>query len=339
MAAITQERIERLKLMERLLPSDHDGERAMTLSDLSSKLESELGRAPHVRTLQRDINDLCEEGRVRLLPPNGEPNRYQRVSDAEEFDPVTWEYTLAHLKSELEGVVSARELELVLSRLQLPDGGKGLDESKLRILPDSLRLKPAPINSKVLGSVLRALSSGSALRVSYQDRLGKHSEPVLHPLGLLQRGPRVYLYAMKNDETGDRMYAVDRMAVAECLPIAARQMPDFSLEQRVADGRADFANGEVIQLKAIVRGYIEQLLYDCPFNASQQLVPLEDEEEGALLTVELPSSGQLLRWVLAGGENITVLEPASWQALVFDQAKRLMAQYQAVAGDNGRQGG
>ena len=150
---------------------------------------------------------------------------------------------------------------------------------------------------------------------------------MLHPLGLLQRGPRVYLYAMKNDEAGDRMYAVDRMVVAECLPIAARQMPDFSLDQRVADGRADFANGEVVQLKAIVRGYIEQLLYDCPFNDGQQLVPLEDEEQGALLTVELPSSGQLLRWILAGGGNITVLEPPGFRDVVVGQVRGMIACY------------
>ena len=71
------------------------------------------------------------------------------------------------------GVVSARQLEVILTKLQLPDAGSGLDHSKLRILPDSLRLRPAPLNPKVLGSVLRALTSGSALRVSYQDRLGK----------------------------------------------------------------------------------------------------------------------------------------------------------------------
>ena len=101
MAAITQERIERLKLMERLLPSDRDGEHGLTVSELSGKLESELGRVPHVRTLQRDINDLCEEGRVRLLDQNGGSCRYQRISDAEEFDPVAWEYMLAQLKNEL----------------------------------------------------------------------------------------------------------------------------------------------------------------------------------------------------------------------------------------------
>jgi predicted DNA-binding transcriptional regulator YafY len=328
MVASLLNRIERLKLIESLLPSEQDGKRGLTIVELLQKLEQEPGfQVPTRRTLERDLRELCEEGSVCAQAQEGGPNRYQRVHEPFEFDPTIWEFLLKQLEQDLDGMISPGQLAHILRRLQLPEAGIALDDSKLRILPDSLRLRPAPLNPNVLGSVLRALASGSALRVSYQDRLGKHSDPVLHPLGLLQRGPRVYLYAMKNDETSDRMYALDRIAVAECLPIAARQMADFSLDQRIADGRADFANGETIQLKAIVRGYIEQLLYDCPFNGSQQLVPLEDEEEGALLTVELPSSGQLLRWVLAGGENVTVLEPASLREIVLGQVSRLVSMY------------
>jgi predicted DNA-binding transcriptional regulator YafY len=336
MAAITQDRIERLKLIERILPCDKDGNRAMTLAELGNRLADELGRALHLRTLQRDIVDLREEGRVRLLDTGIDGSRYQRVSEADEFDPVAWEYMLATLKNELSGVISARQLERVLSKLQLPDGGCGLDESKLRIIPDSLRLQPAEIKPDVLAGILRGLSDNLALRVMYEDRLGKRSEPVLHPLGLLQRGPSVYLYAMKNDEITDRMYAVHRMIHVECLPIVARQLDGFDLDQRIASGRADFAEGQTIQLKAIVRGYVETLLYECPLGPGQTMAPLEDEELGSLLSIELPSSGQLLRWILAGGENITVLEPVELQALVFDQTRRLCAQYQALAGDKSK---
>jgi predicted DNA-binding transcriptional regulator YafY len=333
MVASLPNRIDRLKLIENLLPSEQDGgKRGPTIAELLQKLEQEPGfHLPTRRTLERDLRELCKEGRVCALAQEGGPNRYQRVHEPFEFDPTIWEFLLKQLEQDLDGMMSADQFAHIMHRLQLPDAGIALDDSKLRILPDSLRLRPAPLNPKVLGCVLRALASGSALRVSYQDRLGKHSKPVLHPLGLLQRGPRVYLYAMKNDETSDRMYALDRIAVAECLPVAARQMADFSLDQRIADGRADFANGEVIQLKAVVRGYIETLLYDCPFNDSQQLVPLDGEEEGALLTVELPSSGQLLRWILAGGENVTVLEPVSLRDVVLGQVNRISARYRVIS--------
>jgi predicted DNA-binding transcriptional regulator YafY len=213
-----------------------------------------------------------------------------------------------------------------------------LDKHKLRILPDSLRLQPAQIDYQVLGSVLRALATDKALKVSYCDRSGKRTDPVLHPLGIIQRGPRVYLFAMKNDESDERMYALDRISAAECLPIASRSKPSFDLDLCINDGRADFASGEILQFKAEVRGYIEQLLYDCPLNCTQNLIPVEDGE-GSLLTVEIPSSGQLLRWVLAGGENLTVLEPENLRVLVVGQAQKVLHHYQDIgAGHMGRSG-
>lgn len=65
-------------------------------------------------------------------------------------------------------------------------------------------------------------------------------------------------------------------------------------------------------------------------NDSQQLALLEGERAGSLLTVTMPSSGQLLRWVLAAGENITVLAPETFRDVVVGQVQKLAAQYGAA---------
>ncbi|BEV72992.1 hypothetical protein THUN1379_24740 [Paludibacterium sp. THUN1379] len=328
MSASSQERILRMQAIEQLLPSDRQGK----VQGLSvAQIEARLANAPGMkvlsrRSLQRDLKEMAEEGRVCVLESKDGTPRYQRIEEPLEFDAEVWDYLVLQLKQELSGMVSASQLSQVLRKLQLRDDGTALDEHKLRILPDSLRLQPAQFSFDVLGCVLRALASGKALKVTYRDRTDKVTTPVLHPLGMIQRGPRIYLYAMKNDEHGDRMYAVDRICSAECLPIAARSNPDFDLGLHIEQGRADFANGEMIQLKLEVRGYIEQLVYDCPLNGSQQLTALE-ERDGSLLTVEIPSSGQLLRWILAGGENVTVLEPAKLREVVVEQVARMRNVY------------
>lgn len=331
MVASTIARIERMQEIERLLPRDRNGDgQGLTVSQIEQRLANLPGlQVPHRRSLQRDLQAMVSEGRVRMLEQADGAPLYQCVEEPLEFDAEVWDFLLLQLKQDLTGLMSSSQLAQVLRKLQLRDDGTALDESKLRILPDSLRLQPAPLNFEVLGCVLRALATGKALKVHYCDRTSKLTEPMLHPLGLIQRGPRVYLYAMKNDETSDRMYALDRIRSAECLPITARDKPDFDLDQHIEQGRADFANGEMIHLKLEVRGYVEQLVYDCPFNASQRIDPLEGRD-GSLLTVDIPSSGQLLRWILAGGENITVLEPENLRAVVVGRVCRLAALYEPV---------
>lgn len=328
--SLSQERVERLKLIEELLPSNRVGStRGLTVAELEAKLDDQgVIDNRHRRTLQRDVQFLVAEGRVLVLGASkGEQPRYQRVEEPFEIEEPVWNYLLQHLKRDLEGMVSAGQLSKILNRLKLKDEGLDLGDDKVCILPDSLRLQPAQIDYQVFANVLRALADGKALRVRYVDRLGKASEPVLHPLGVMQRGPRVYLYAMKNDEQDDRMYALDRMRSAECLPINARQKPEFDFSQQIAEGRVDFSTGELITLKATVRGYVEALVYDCPLHESQRLEPLNDDEPGSLLTVTVPSSGQLLRWILASGDNITVNEPFSLRDTIRNQLNKAAEQY------------
>ena len=101
----------------------------------------------------------------------------------------------------------AGHLEAVWQRILEPDSGTGLDASKLRILSDSQRLTPAAVRDGVLADVLHALSCGKTLDIGYRDAGNKVTNPVIHPQALLKRGPRVYLFAMKNEESLVRMYA------------------------------------------------------------------------------------------------------------------------------------
>ncbi|WP_051002164.1 helix-turn-helix transcriptional regulator [Pseudogulbenkiania sp. NH8B] len=331
--SLSQDRAERLALIERLLPGDQSANpHGLTIKQIQRKLENiDKDVIRHQRTLQRDLQRLVREGRVRQLTNNSDQPAYQRIEETEEIDDSIWDYFVEHLKKNLEGIVSSTELAKLLDRLKLRDQGIALDESKLCILPDSLRLQPAQINYQVFTMVLRALKENRTLQVKYIDRQDKSSTPTLHPLGIMQRGPRIYLFALKNDEPEERLYAIDRIRAAELLPTTARQKQDFDFKRHIADGRADFANGEHITLKAIVRGYVENLVYDCPLHESQKLEPLSNGEPGSLLIVIMPSSGQLLRWILACGCNITVIEPLELRDIVINQLNQSTESYGSLS--------
>lgn len=329
--SLSQDRAERLAQIERLLPGNQStNQRGLTIKEIQSKLENiDKDISRHQRTLQRDLQWLIKEGRVHLLLKNREQPAYQRIEETSDIDDSIWDYFVGHLKKDLEGIVSSSELAKLLDRLKLHDQGIALDESKICILPDSLRLRPAQINYQVFTTVLRALKENRALQVKYIDGQEKSSAPTLHPLGIMQRGPRIYLFALKNDEQDERLYAIDRMRTAKLLQTPARQKHDFDFKRHIAEGRADFANGEQITLKAIVRGYVENLVYDCPLHESQKLEPLSDSEPGSLLTVTMPSSGQLLRWILAGGDNITVIGPLELREIIINQLTKVAESYRS----------
>lgn len=324
------DRHERLKLIESMLPlAEAGGVAGLSANEVAQKLANTMPElALNKRTIERDLKDLLSEERVQISGKSGRTNIFVRPSQDDDIDGPVWEYFMEHLRSELDGIVSNTDLAKVLTRLKRPSPGIALDEKKICILPDNLRLKPAAINYKVFSTVLKALKEAHSVRIKYKNRQDAASEPVVHPLGIMQRGPRIYLVARKEGSDGERSYALDRILHAEIEAPSDKQNSAFSFSDYIATGKADFSDGEMIQFEAVVSGYVETLLYDCPLNDTQDLVPIEGEEMGSALTVTIPSSGQLLRWILSCGSNIKVLAPAELRHTVSEQIAKVHASYQ-----------
>ncbi|MBC3930599.1 helix-turn-helix transcriptional regulator [Undibacterium curvum] len=327
--SLSYDRVERLKLIESLLPTaDQGASVGFSSKQIIEKLaNSNPDLILTARTIQRDLKDLISAGRVALHHKSENSPTYVQVAQDDEIDGPVWEYFIEHLKVELEGIVSNTDLAKLITRLKKPDDGIALDEKKICILPDSLRLKPAVIDYRIFSSVLKALKERLSVRIRYKDRQENVSEPTLHPLGIMQRGPRIYLVALKDDGGSERLYAVDRILKVELLGTSDKKTGSFCFADYIARGKADFSDGEMIELKAVVSGYVETLLYDCPLNDSQKLIPMQEGEDGSLLTVTIPSSGQLLRWILSCGSNIKLLSPDELSVTVRDQIKKTYRSY------------
>lgn len=326
------DRIERLDALVRLIPKHGT---ASQYPDPSRLLELAASRyadhrtdAARRRALQRDLEELVEVQRIEMVNPGGKPLRYRRLRDVP--DTRIWEY-VHRLTRELVGsALSMRRFDTLWSNLlgDETDPGLRLGEDKLRIVSDSLRLQPAAIKVDVLTDVLEALALSRTLHVGYRNTEGKRSSPTLHPQGLLQRGPALYLYALKDDETDPRKYVLHRMTSSKVGIEPARALPGFDLQALIDRGDADFGTGELIDLELLARSYVAELLRECPLSEPQRI---EDEPDGDEFKVRIfarvPSSGQLLRWLLGCGDNVEVVKPADLRHVVAVQAAKVAALY------------
>ena len=115
--------------------------------------------------------------------------------------------------------------------------------------------------------------------------------------------------------------------------VMRRRQAGFDLDQAIAAGKADFGQGKLIDLELRVRGYLATLLRVCPLSLDQRL---RDEPEGSpfvlRVTARLPSTGQLLRWLLGAGDNLEVLAPEELRQVLAAQGEKMAALYRASAG-------
>ncbi|WP_295407855.1 WYL domain-containing protein [uncultured Thiocystis sp.] len=294
MSATHTHRVERLSRLERsLLPHtapDRCPDGARLLALLGEVYGD--GNAPaRRRALQRDLDELVKTGRIEAVNPGGKPLRYRRVLDDPDEDPAIWHWTLEQLRALAATAVPRRQLDRLWQQLLTNPEEPRLDESRLRVVPDTFRLQPAELEKGVLTAVIQSLIQRRALQVVYVKPSGERTEARLHPQALVQRGPIPYLFALKNDEDEPlRLYALHRMVRATSLTeIPVRVVPDFG-------------QGDLVDLELRVRGYLTEVVRYCPLAADQRQEDEPPESEFELrVWARVPSTGQLLRWLLGRG--------------------------------------
>lgn len=281
------------------------------------------------RALQRDLETLVKEERIEAVNPGGKPLRYRRTGDPIEDDALIWEYTLRQVQDLIADAIPQRQFDRIWQRLLHEFDQPLLSPQQLRVLPDTLRLRPVELYPAVLQAVISALAQQRALEVTYRNAEGDRSRPLLHPQALVQRGPIPYLIALKNDETQLRLYALHRFIRAEVDPSTpARSAEGFDLDQAIAEGLIDFGQGRLIDLTIRVRGYLTALLQTCPLTDEQRTDEEPDDSAFDLcVNAHLPQTGQLLRWLLGAGDNLEVVAPAELRHVLIEQARKMSVVY------------
>ena len=328
-----KERIDRLNLLRKLIPKSSSGQGCpdarQLLARLAEHYEASKSDAARMRAIQRDLDALVKEGDIEVVNPRGKPQRYRRKADLDSTDPRLWAYAQSLMRSLIRDAVPEKRLERILASLREEGEDFGLGDDKLCILSDTQRLLPADFKEEVLLAALEALAQSRTLQATYRDGAGKQSRPELHPQALLQRGPRLYLFALKNDEAAPlRMYALHRFTSAKVGEGPGRRAEGFCLQEAIRKGQADFAGDGAVQLELRVRGYVADLLRDCRLSADQVIEEEPDDSPfTARVRATVPETGQLLRWLLGCGANVEVLAPAKWREVVISQLDKMRSVY------------
>ena len=328
MLASHLDRLERVKRLLNALPRAVAADSCPDVARLLLVLDGAYGnsdREARIRALQRDLKTLVDAGEIETVNPGKKPLRYRRKSLDPNEDPTAWTYALRQIQDLVADLLPQHALDRLWQRLLNDTNGPVLDESRLRIVPDTFRLKPVDLNPGVLKAIIEALAQHRALKIKYRNAKNERSQVIIHPQALIQRGPIPYLLALKNDETEPvRLYALHRMIRADVLPDSpAHAAAGFSLENAIDTGLVDFGHGEMIDLEIRVRGYLAPVLYVCKLAHDQHLEDEPPDSEFEIrVRARVPSTGQLLRWLLGAGTNIEVIAPLGLRGVIAEQARK-----------------
>ena len=274
------------------------------------------------RKLQRDLQYLEQAEAIESQRINPQDWRYRRARHELADDALIRDGELQNLRARLLDAVRESRLAAALTRELSAPTIDFVGRDLFRVVPDHLQLREVSLSPVVVDAVLEGLLEQRPINAHYRKRSGEAGAGVLHPQGLIQRGPLPYLLAIKEDNPElVKQFPLHRMDRATVLANQqSRILPEFDLQGYLEEGRGDFGQGDHVRIRVRVRGYIKDIIEACPLADDQQI---DKEPEGsafdAMVTATLPSTGNLLRWLLAAGANLEVVEPMDLRQRVATQ--------------------
>lgn len=180
---------------------------------------------------------------------------------------------------------------------------------KIRVHSPGIPLLPPVMNENHLESIQNAVLNEYQLQADYRPAKSQEAQSLtLHPLGLVQRGPVLYLLATAFKYTDIRLYAVHRFKSAEMLAERATVPQGFSIDQVIDSGALEFGAGNKIALTARIHESIERFLIETPLSSDMVIM---GQGEWVVVTATVTDTWQLRWWILSQGAGIEVLSPES----------------------------
>lgn len=316
----------------RYLPTRAPG---ITASELVERLKG-TGFEVSKRTIERDLTELstlfgilCND---KGMPygwywMRGEPANLPGMSITDAISLQLVEELLRPLlPAEILDILEARFSQAKAKLVELAEGNQiARWVDKVQYVSPALTLIPPSFAEGILVKVQEALLKDRQLRASYHKAGSTNvHDLILHPLGLVQRGPVTYLVATAYDYADVRLYAVHRIGEATVLEDSACRPDKFSLEAYVATGALQFGIGSIFKLEAHVTPTLAALLEETPLSEDQVLEPLAD---GSRVSASVTDSWQLRWWILGQAESIEILEPAVLRDATRNSLVSALARY------------
>ncbi|MGZ8983026.1 MAG: helix-turn-helix transcriptional regulator [Methylotenera sp.] len=282
------------------------------------------GFTANIRTVQRDLHLLKGMFEISAGDDKVKPQRWYYKPDAlpvvlSSFDDQT-ALSFVLVQKYLKSLMPPETLEKLnpwfkkaSKRLLSRQGHTAKWQEKIHVLTTGLpRLSPS-INPIVQSTVYQAVLNELPLRIKHHARGVKEpKEHLISPLGLVVKGGIIYLAATHNEKGDVLQFALHRTLDAQCDTQTAYIKPlrKWINLHSYAEEKFGFPMGypETLTLKLHLTGHAVISVTDCPISKKQTIVKNND---GCLLTAEVPNTLELRQWIRSLGLDATIIEPTS----------------------------
>jgi hypothetical protein len=293
--------------------------RVITTATVKSRLADD-GWTVSLRTIQRDLIKLSEV--FPLASDEAKPQGWSWQANAAQLDLPTLDpqaaLTFKLAESHLKTLLPRTTLDYLAPWFQTAAGvldaqGTGFSAwpGKIRVLSRGLPQQPPAIDAHVQSAIYQGLLLERQLAVSYQPPWADAvKQYVVNPLAVVVRDGLVYLVCTMWNYGDVRHLLLHRMLSAELKDDPALPLAGFDLDAHIAQGEFSYPlEPDRMVLEAEFTGHAATNVAESPISADQTV---EETDDGALrLKATVPDTFELRAWLLAFGDQVTVLAPES----------------------------
>ena len=200
-------------------------------------------------------------------------------------------------------------------------------------MKDRVLLEEIPLGTTFLNPIIEAMQKNVELQIDYQRYESEQEEYNLQefhvqPYALKVFNRRWYLLGYIKEKHDLRTIALDRILDLKILSTSFELPEDFDARKYFANGVGIFVNNDLPVTKVMIRAYGTQAEYlrSTPLHKSQA-EGRSKYREFAEFNYRLCITPELVSQLLAMGDKVEVLEPATLREIIKEQLQSVLNRY------------
>jgi predicted DNA-binding transcriptional regulator YafY len=306
----------------------------ISTAELESRLEGENFVVDR-RTIQRDLERLSDKFPLNNRPGAGRELRwFFKKGTANQWPAMNTDTALTLLMAEqnLKPLIPKQAFNSLASlvnqaketlKVQDKSGSKKIWSDSVRIVSKGFALQPADIAPDVMTNIFDAMGKHRQLKIT--NKAGKES--VINPLGLVMRGPMLYLVSNYHGYDDIRINALHRITSATVEMSDLVTPKDFNLDDILQSGLMSWRldPGKPKNFEIFVNEDIARYLDENRINLTQTIKKHDDGS--ALVKFTSEDTLELRQWLLGFGAGVVVNKPAAVQKWIMGMGREIVELY------------
>lgn len=195
---------------------------------------------------------------------------------------------------------------------------------------ERIEVEPVPSARDFLAPAIQAMREGNVVSFSYSgfNRSRTEHNIILRPYFLKRYKQRWYMVGISEKKQDIRTYALDRMSNLQLLERKFEMPQDLSADEIFGEiVGITSSKGKTRQIRLQTTTTQAKYLRALPLHPSQRE---ELHDQYSIFTYNLKINWELCHEILGMGAEVKVLEPPELKAMVVEDLKRCLGQYQNI---------